>query len=888
MVDGDQESTCEICGRPVEGNDADCRRCSTCAAKCSDAVGEDQSDVVSDQDVGESPALAGYRFLRELGRGGQGRVWQAIRLTDSRKVAIKLIRADRLSEPRARARFRQEYETLAQLDCAGVLQVLDHGELPDGEVWFATEYVAGRPLDQYVDDLDEICRTAPQSGEGSYPLKAVLSLFVQICEAVQAAHRIGVIHRDLKPSNILVTDDGAPRIMDFGLARTPEVNDPDLVTLTGEYLGSPAWSSPEQIAGQPAHVDVRTDVYSLGVILYRLLTGAFPYDVGGPLAEVFDRIRGAEPIPPRSLVTFVDDELQTILLKALAKERDRRYQTIAELQADVARYLRGQPVHAKGDSAGYVFRKFVLRHRAWAAAAVAVLVISLVYGATMTVLYRRAIVAERRAEQNAAHARNAVELILLELDQKLTDVLGAGEVRSELLESAYDTLSALRDQQANDVRLDGDYARTLTRLSDIAMGLGRYDDALRDRQDALAIYERLAGENPDDAAVQAKLSIAHVLVGDVFKERGEYAAARPQYELALAIDETLVREHPDEDDYIDNLSWSFERLGWLARQRGDFEAAHAYATRRHELAVQLAERHPENSERQYGLFRSLCVLGDSHSEREQSAEAQALRDRALQIITGLIEKEPENRRYVARLASLHTAMGNTTRFRGRSEELLHHRTEAVAIYRRLVAAEPDVTEHRRRLGIGLVSLGMAYRDQDDAVRGGSCLDEGLALLEGSIASNPDDRTGRMIMVWGYRLRSEGEFAVGNMDAARGAARRALELGQPVVDREDATDAELNRYAHALLWVKPDDMRDPEAALRLAELAVQISGGQIPDQLVLLAHAHRACGHRDEAIRVLERAVELFGDPGERARHEDLLASFRQTPAPEPPPAAANP
>ena len=329
------------------------------------------------------------------------------------------------------------------------------------------------------------------------------------------------------------------------------------------------------------------------MILYRLLTGAFPYEVGGLLAEVFDRIRAAEPIPPRSLVTFVDDELQTILLKVLAKERDRRYQTVADLQADVERYLHGQPVHAKGDSAGYVFRKFIHRHRAWAAAAVAVFVISVVYGATMTVLYRRATVAEKRADQNAAHAQDAVELILLELDQKLTDVLGAGEVRSELLESAYETLCALRDQQVNDARLDADYARTLTRLSDMAMGLGRYDDALRDRRDALTIYKRLATENPDDAALQEKLSIAHVLVGDVFKEHGEYDTARLWYEQALAIDEALVQKHGGKDNYRDNLAWSYERLGWLAWHARDWEQARAYYAKRHELAKALAECRPD-------------------------------------------------------------------------------------------------------------------------------------------------------------------------------------------------------------------------------------------------------------------------------------------------------
>jgi len=805
-------------------------------------------------------------------------VLQAIRLADSRKVALKIIRSDRLADSRARARFAQEHETLARLEHPGIVRVLEHGELPSGEVWFAAEYVAGVALDRHVDGLDrQRRRQAGDMAAAAFPVDEALRLFVQVCEAVQAAHRAGVIHRDLKPSNILVDADGRPHILDFGVARPPTVSDPALVTLTGEYLGSPAWSSPEQVEGQPAHVDTRTDVYSLGVVFYRVLTGTFPYEVDGPLSRVFDQIRQADPTPPRAHVTFIDDELQAILLKALAKEREGRYQSVSELREDLERYLAGQPVQAKGRSRAYALRKFVRRHKMLTATVATLVMLSVVYATTMTVLYRRAVLAEHQAERNATHARDAAELILTELDGKLKDVAGTQELRLELLGSAYQTVNALREQYGDDLRLDADYARTLTKLSDIAAVLGRLDEALRDREAALAVYTELAEQEPDDPDRQVHVSIGHVLVGDVHKGLGNLAEAQRRYEIALRLDERLVEAYPGNDHYLDNLSWSYERLGYLARQRHDLDQARAYYLARHELATQLAERHPDNLDRQFGLHLSLSLLADMNGRCGEDEQAEACRQQAWPIIEELVARAPDNSRFLARLATAFGGRGFRLSCTGHIEEAAAAQEEQAAILRRLVAMEPAVGSHRVSLGAALTQLAGSRAELGDQHGSHRYLEEARALLEEATAEQPYELDAWTLLLTTYSQQAANYSRGGQLESAEAAARRALEVGQALAARPDARAQDLAACAELLLHIHPAHLRDPEQAVIIARRAVERSGGVDPARLELLAAALDACGRRDDAIAALEQAVAIGGNAHVQARCTHALTRLRQSP-----------
>ncbi len=303
--------------------------------------------------------IGSYRIQRVLGEGGFGVVYLAEQENPRRTVALKVLKP-RAASPSALKRFEYEAQILGRLQHPGIAQVYEAGTSLVGEcvqAWFAMEYVAGRPLDAYA------------LGRRSN-LRERLELLAQVCDAVQYAHQKGIIHRDLKPANILVDEHGRPKVLDFGVARTTDP-DRDLTTLQtgiGQIVGTLAYMSPEQVVGDPAEIDTRSDVYTLGVILYQLLSGVLPHDFSScSIVEATRRIREADPPRLGVVNRACRGEIETIVAKALEKPRARRYQSAADLAADIRRYLAGGVIEAKRDSALYVLRKTLRRYRGLAA-----------------------------------------------------------------------------------------------------------------------------------------------------------------------------------------------------------------------------------------------------------------------------------------------------------------------------------------------------------------------------------------------------------------------------------------------------------------------------------------------------------------------------------------
>ncbi|HEB79890.1 MAG TPA: hypothetical protein ENI79_05400, partial [Rhodospirillales bacterium] len=310
--------------------------------------------VEGGEDSRQTPAeIRDYDIIREIHQGGQGVVYEAIQETTNRRVAIKVLRHGPLANRRERARFEREARILARIDDPRIVTIHHTGQAYGGD-YFVMDFVDGRPLDRFV-------------ASKALGVRETLSLIATICEAVETAHLKGIIHRDLKPSNILVDEQGEPHVLDFGLAKmeaeADDVTRARNMTITGQFVGSLPWASPEQADGTPDLIDLRTDVYSLGVLLYQLLTGQFPYDVVGKMREVLGHILDAEPIKPRTIRSDIDDEVETIVLKCLAKDPDRRYQSAGELARDIRHYLADEPIEAKRDSTVYVLRKQMHRHR---------------------------------------------------------------------------------------------------------------------------------------------------------------------------------------------------------------------------------------------------------------------------------------------------------------------------------------------------------------------------------------------------------------------------------------------------------------------------------------------------------------------------------------------
>lgn len=349
------------------------------------AAGSSQS---SGQAVLPLPVIPGYQVIRRVGAGGQGMVYEAIHQASRRRVAIKLLAWSRF-EATSRARLEREIELLSGIDHPGVAAIRDCGDI-QGMPYLVMDFVDGIPLDRW---LDRRRLAEPE----------LLALFVRICDVVNAAHLRGVIHRDLKPANILVDDSGCPHVVDFGLARAGGTTDQREVTQTGQFVGSLPWASPEQASGSGRDLDLRTDVYSLGVVLYQAFVGTFPHSMEGSPSEIVERIRRDDPIPPRrarssSGSPLPSRDMEAVILRCLRKDRERRYQSALELRRDLERILSGEPVEARRESRWYVLRRTVRRHRRPIALGGALLGLLMATAVISTVLYRRASAEAERAK----------------------------------------------------------------------------------------------------------------------------------------------------------------------------------------------------------------------------------------------------------------------------------------------------------------------------------------------------------------------------------------------------------------------------------------------------------------------------------------------------------
>lgn len=296
----------------------------------------------------ELPAIPGYQVLKQIGRGGMGVVFKAIQLSTKRVVALKLLLEGPFATENARRRFEREIALAAQLRHPNIIPIYDSGEA-NGRMYYAMEHVFGLPLGDYLraHRLD---------------LPSRLRLFIKICEPVSHAHMRGVIHRDLKPQNILVDGNGDPHVLDFGLAKAGSLIDTS-TSISAQIVGTPAYMSPEQASGDPTGIDTRVDIYALGIILYEMLTEVMPYETNVAMGKVLHNIAHAEPTPPHKLNPKIDTDLSTIVLKALEKRKEDRYQSVDALAGDVRRFLAGEPITAKPASSIYLIRKALWKHK---------------------------------------------------------------------------------------------------------------------------------------------------------------------------------------------------------------------------------------------------------------------------------------------------------------------------------------------------------------------------------------------------------------------------------------------------------------------------------------------------------------------------------------------
>lgn len=345
--------------------------------------------------------LNGYELLEEVSRGAQGMVYRAKDLEHDREVAVKRLLGGSFATDESRAQFEREMEAAASLQHPNIVAVYNT-QLADCQPLLVMEWISGSPVDQWVN--------AHRRADSD--IAAILAMFIKICGAVHHAHQRGVIHRDLKPSNILVDSVDEPHLLDFGLAKLTGYDYLHQATLThtSDFIGTPAYAAPEQVRGDHVAIDVRTDVYALGVVMFRMLSGHLPFETARNLSDLLHAIQHAELTRPSRFNLALDDDIDAVIGKAMAKEPEHRYASVDALAADVRHYLSNEPVEAQRGRRWYVLRKTIKRYQA--VAGVVAIFFVLLAGATLALsaMYARQsrlltqVTSARDAESRARHA----------------------------------------------------------------------------------------------------------------------------------------------------------------------------------------------------------------------------------------------------------------------------------------------------------------------------------------------------------------------------------------------------------------------------------------------------------------------------------------------------
>jgi serine/threonine protein kinase len=658
-----------------------------------------------------------YRILREIGRGGMGAVYLAERADRQyeKRVAIKLIKRGMDSESVLR-HFRNERQILANFDHPNIARLFDGGTTTDGLPYFVMEYVEGVPIDKY-------CEARRLS------VTERLKLFREVCAAVSYAHRHTVIHRDIKPSNVLVTVDGVPKLLDFGIAKILQTGDEaPLVTAAGARPMTPEYASPEQVRGEP--VTTASDVYSLGVVLYELLTGSSPYRLTSHAVRDVERaITEQEPTRPSAVNPnqnrqsqianrkFLKGDLDNMLLMALRKEPERRYQSAEQLSEDIQRHLEERPVRARKDTVTYRALKFVRRNKS-AAAAAALILASLIAGLIATTWQaHRAKVEKARAERRFNDVRQLAHSVLFDYHDAIKDLPGATRVRERLVKDALTYLDSLSKESGNDVSLKRELAAAYDKVGDArgepyGANLGDRIGAIESYLKALNIRESLVASVPRDVQGRRDLAASYKKVGNQLLDTSEAVRGLEHLRNSLALYSELAAEQPANQDLRNDLAEIYNDVGLALEDRGDMAGALKYQREALPLREEFVAADPRDAKARRNLSVTYVNTGRALFFTGDIGGALQINRKALELRTALVAQDPTNADYRRLLAIAYQNDGDYRAQSGDTAGALQSFRKKIALDQEALMADPanaqargDFAYSSERIGVLLSELG---------------------------------------------------------------------------------------------------------------------------------------------------------------------------------------
>jgi len=700
--------------------------------------------------------MGAYKIAELIGVGGMGEVFRAFRADDQyrKQVALKVVRAGQDSECVFR-RFKNERQILASLDHPNIARLLDGGSNQEGAPYFVMELIEGQSLDQYCNDH-------------KLRIDDRLKLFLQVCSAVQFAHQRLVVHRDIKPSNILVTADGTPKLLDFGVSR---ILDPELVdgqadpTLTVLRALTPAYASPEQIKGEP--ITTASDVYSLGVVLYELLTRRAPYAVSSRTPHEISRavcdlepekpsVAVRRPVSPQDEKSSPGDhgdfspaklskqlkgDLDNIVLIALRKEPARRYASVEEFARDIRRHLEHLPVAARKGTVGYRTSKFIRRHTV-GLVATAVVVAALLAGMGTTLAQKR------RADRRFNDVRALANSLLFEIHDSIRDLPGSTPARKLIVDRALRYLDSLSAEGGSDLSLMRELATAYERVGEVQghylqNSLGDTVGSLKSYQKALQLRQQLAKQS-SDWNDQLALAKSYRLVGNQLWATGDWRGAMDINARAVSISELLNKERPSDLNILDELGHDYY---YAAQIPGGHDSAGLNAaaiirenyTKSAAVDAAMLKLDPDNEKTQRSYEIGLTQLGNMLRDQDRDATgALDIYRKCLEIALSLNRRAPttQHARDIA-VAYYQIASTYSDHF-GDSKQALEYYRKALETYQQATAADPANTLLRQGLAIAYANVGWQEGMTGDRAGSTEALDRGLEIMRAIVALSPQN------------------------------------------------------------------------------------------------------------------------------------------------------